>query len=203
MDHPIRCACGTVAGAVTLTHRMRRAICYCRDCQSYAHALGNADAILDADGGSDVVPTVQEAVRFQQGHDAIACLSLTREGLLRWYARCCNTPLGNTARDRRLSYVGLLHSCLERSPGDLDAVFGPPKVRVNTHWAKRKVSATSLAALALMATLAPRIVMARVRGSFRQSPFFDSAGEPIARVRVLDAAELERARGRVHSETRQ
>src|SRR3954451_11017182 len=89
MNHPIRCACGTVAGALALTHRTRRALCYCRDCQSYAHALGNTDAILDADGGSDVVPTVQEAVRFHQGHEPIACLSLTSAGLLRWYARCC------------------------------------------------------------------------------------------------------------------
>jgi len=195
--HPIRCRCGTVAGSVAVAHRSGRAICYCRDCQTYAQALGKAAEILDDDGGTDVMPTLQHAVEIAQGRDAIACVSLTERGLLRWYARCCDTPLGNTARDWRLSYVGLMHTCLNGSAAALDAAFGPATVRVNTQSAQHPVAATPFAALAFVARLAPRIVRARLSGSFRNSPFFDASGRPIVAVRVLSADELSQARSAV------
>lgn len=202
MHHPLRCACGTVSGSVAVAAARGRAICYCRDCQSYAYALGAADAVLDADGGSDVVPTLQETVRIERGHDAIACLSLSERGLLRWYAQCCTTPLGNTPRDRRLSYLGLLHTCLARSRAELDAVFGAARMRVNTQWAKTPVAGTPFTAVAMVARLAPSLVRARFSGSFRQSPFFDGEGRPIARVRVLSATEHDAAQRQVGADAR-
>jgi hypothetical protein len=30
-----------------------------------------------------------------------------------WYARCCNTPIGNTLVDYRISFIGLVHTCLQ------------------------------------------------------------------------------------------
>jgi len=197
MEHLLRCACGTVAGTVTVAHPIGRAICYCRDCQSYAHVLNKAAEILDGDGGSDVAPTVQGALHFHQGREAIACLSLTEGGLLRWYARCCSTPIGNTARNYRMAYVGLLHSCLEHSAASLDSAFGRVSVRINTEWAKRPVSGTPFAAVAFIARLGPRLLQTRLRGTYRQSPFFTSSGQPIARVRVLTSEELEKARADV------
>ena len=80
--------------------------CYCRDCQAYAHALGNAGAILDDLGGTDIVASLQQHVMLSQGTDALACLSLSDKGLLRWYASCCNTPIANTARNHKLSERG-------------------------------------------------------------------------------------------------
>lgn len=197
MEHPIRCACGVVRGTISVARPIGRAICYCRDCQTYAHALGGARAILDADGGSDVAPTVQHAIRITQGHDAIACLSLTDNGLLRWHSRCCNTPLGNTGRNPRLAYIGLLHTCLERSAGNLDAVFGPASVHVNTQWATRKIATRPLATMAFIARLAPQILKARISGNYKRSPFFDENGRPVVSVRVLARAELDRARQNV------
>ena len=89
--------------------------CYCRDCQAFAHALGNPGAILDKLGGTDIVATLQQYVTFTKGTEALACLSLSERGLLRWYANCCNTPIANTARNPKLSYVGLVHTCLARA----------------------------------------------------------------------------------------
>jgi hypothetical protein len=42
-------------------------------------------------------------------------MSLSDKGMLRWYASCCNTPIGNTSRDFKVSHVGLLHNCLQES----------------------------------------------------------------------------------------
>jgi len=194
MQHPLQCACGTVQGSVAIGRAVGRAVCYCRDCQSYAHALGDPRAILDADGGTDVAPTLQQGVAITRGLDAIACLSLTDKGLLRWYARCCKTPLGNTARDWRLSYIGVLHTCLGGSAERLDAAFGPVRVHINTQWAQRKIAAQPFAAVAFVARLAPRIIRASLDGGYRRSPLFDAGGRPIVRVDVLSSAELARIR---------
>ena len=51
-----RCRCGEVRGFVAdaSPRTVNRVVCYCDDCQAFAHRLGRAD-LLDAHGGSDVV----------------------------------------------------------------------------------------------------------------------------------------------------
>jgi len=115
-DHPIECRCGQVRGTIAAGAKFTRAICYCRDCQAFAAALGAPAGMLDAKGGTDVVATLPRDVRFTAGADRLACLSLTDHGLLRWYASCCRAPIGNTPRNPKISYVGLVHSCLGLIP---------------------------------------------------------------------------------------
>ncbi len=67
-------------------------------------------------GGTDVVATLPRHVRFTQGIEALACMSLSETGMLRWYARCCNTAIGNTPRNFKVSHVGLIHICLQGTP---------------------------------------------------------------------------------------
>ena len=52
----VRCRCGEVRGIVTdaSPRTVNRVVCYCDDCQAYAHQLGRAD-LLNAKGGSDIV----------------------------------------------------------------------------------------------------------------------------------------------------
>jgi hypothetical protein len=93
----LRCRCGEVRGIVTdLSPRtVNRVICYCDDCQAFLHQLGRAD-LLDAKGGSDIVQIGPAALSFQQGKHRIVGLRLKPNGLYRWHASCCNTPVGNT-----------------------------------------------------------------------------------------------------------
>lgn len=56
-------------------------------------------------------------------------MRLSEKGLLRWYAKCCNTPIGNTLADYRISFIGLLHDCLTRTGESLDESFGPVRAR--------------------------------------------------------------------------
>jgi hypothetical protein len=193
MTHPLRCQCGTLRGNVSHTERVCRGVCYCKDCQAYAHFLGKADEILDEMGGSDVVATLPQHVTFTQGIEALACMSLSDKGMLRWYASCCNTPIGNTARDFKVSHVGLLHNCLKDPSTSLDSAFGPVRMRVGMKSArgapKAMAASTTVSILRFMA----RLVRARLDGSYKNTPFFDpQAGTPRVSPKVLTPDERAR-----------
>lgn len=193
MTHPIRCRCGALTGRLSHPGNAHRGVCYCRDCQGYARFLGTGD-ILDDQGGTDVAATLQKHVSFDHGIENLACISLTPNGLLRWYAPCCDTPIGNTTRDFRMSYVGLVHSCLHDSSASMDSVFGPVRMRVNTRSAKGHVQATPFGTLAAVLGLSTSLIRARLDGSYRRTPFFDPVhGTPVAAPKVLSTGERERA----------
>jgi hypothetical protein len=189
VSHRLRCRCGTLTGYVSHPEQGRRGVCYCRDCQAYAHALARDNGILDAQGGTDVVATLQSNVSLTHGAEALACLSLTPNGLLRWYASCCNTAVGNTTRNYRMSYVGLVHTCLHDTTETLDDAFGPVRMRVNTKSARGPVNATPFGTMKAVAGLSRLLLQARVNGSFRRTPFFDPQGVPVALPRVLTRDE--------------
>jgi Family of unknown function (DUF6151) len=194
-DHTIQCRCGRLQGTLSRDARFTRLSCYCRDCQAYAHALGSPDLILDDLGGTDIVATLQQYVTFAKGTDSLACLSLSERGLLRWYASCCNTPIGNTARDPKLSYVGVVHTCLGASSTSLDAVFGPARMPVNTKHARGKLRSNVLSTLVSAARIIRPVLWARACGTWKRSAFFRSNDfKPVVPPRVLSPAERERAR---------
>jgi hypothetical protein len=120
----LRCRCGEVRCTVTnLSPRtVNRIVCYCDDCQAFAHQLGRAD-LLNAKGGSDIVQFAPAALSFTQGQYRIVGLRLKPNGLYRWYASCCNTPVGNTLTPR-IPFVGLLVPTFDEPRLD-DAVGAP------------------------------------------------------------------------------
>ena len=190
MNHPLRCQCGTLQGRVSHTELVCRGVCYCKDCQAYAHFLGKADEMLDEMGGSDVVATLPQYVSFTQGVEALTCMSLSDRGMLRWYASCCNTPIGNTSRDFKVSHVGLLHNCLRDASASLDSAFGPVTMRVGMKSAKGKPkpmgASTTMSILRFMA----RLIRARLDGSYKRTPFFDpETGTPRVSPKVVTAEE--------------
>ena len=193
MNHPLRCRCGTLKGSVSHPEKVNRGVCYCRDCQAYAHFLGKAEDILDELGGTDVIATLPQYVTLTQGVEALACMSLTENGLLRWYASCCNTPIGNTQRNFKVSFVGLVHTCLEDPSKTLDSSFGPVRMRVNTKNAKGTPESMPLSTVTSVLRFLTSVVRARLDGSYKRTPFFDShRGTPVVAPKVLSASERER-----------
>ncbi len=194
MTHRFQCKCGTVRGEIDEPRQGVRAVCYCVDCQAYAHLLGQAPTVLDPLGGTDVVATQAKYVRFTSGAQSLACLSLSPRGLLRWYAACCKTPIANTPREWKLPYVGLVHSCL-RQPDPIDESFGPPQLHVNAKTAKGKPPpGRGLAGMARFAQLMMRLTAARMSKSYRRTPFFDAQGAPVTDVAVAERQAVEQAR---------
>jgi hypothetical protein len=182
-----------VQGELLRPHRTLRAVCYCRDCQAYAHALDDAARVLDGNRGTEVAATVARDVRFTAGADKLACLSLSERGLLRWYAACCRTPIANTPRDPRLPYAGVMHTCL----GDAvqrEQAFGPVRMFVNTKGAHPAVPRPSAVQMLSLLRIAPALLWARLSGGWRETPFFDAAlDRPVTEPHVLSAQERAQA----------
>lgn len=193
-DYPFQCKCGQLQGTLRRAAHAARLSCYCRDCQTSAHALGNASQILDQQGGTEVVATLQQHLRFTAGTASLACMSLSPHGLLRWYASCCDTPIANIVRNPKLSYVGIVHTCLGE-PLARAAAFGSTSLPVNTSHAKGAVAADSIRTATCITRIIGSVLRARVTGTWKRSPFFDADNfTPVLAPRVLTLEERERAR---------
>jgi len=190
MDHPLQCRCGTLKGYVSRSPAVNRCVCYCRDCRAFAHFLGRPGDILDVSGGTDVIQTRAASVAFTQGKETLACMRLTPNGLLRWYSTCCNTPIGNTLANSKISFVGLVHNCLEGGGPTLQESFGPVQAHVNTDSTHGKVRSSSLALITVILRVIALVTRARLDGSYKNSPFFAAgSGDPVAVPKVLSRGE--------------
>jgi hypothetical protein len=193
MSHPLQCQCRTLKGFVANPHTGNHAICYCKDCQAFARFLGRSADVLDARGGSDIVHILPKHVTFTQGVESLACMRLTPKGLLRWYACCCNTPIGNTLATPKFSFIGLVHSCLESGTTPLDDAFGPVRTWVNTNSAKGDPKPKVRGQTATIGWFLGTIPKARLNGSYRETPFFRrDTGDPVVSPRVLSGEEHSR-----------
>lgn len=192
MSHALQCRCGTLQGVIADGRGANRAVCYCRDCQAFAHFLGRAADVLDERGGSDIVQILPRKLTFTRGTEVLACMRLTPKGTLRWYASCCNTPVGNTVATPKWSFIGLLHSCLESDGQSLDAVFGPVRAWVNTKGARGEPKPKVAGMGPVVKWFLSTTLRARFNGDYRRTPLFHmDTGQPVVAPRVL--TEVERA----------
>ena len=171
-----------------------RIVCYCKDCQAFAQFLERPDdAVLNELGGTEIVATLPKHVHFAQGLEALVCMPLSDHGLLRWYASCCNTPIGNTPRDFKTSYVGLHHSCLAKRAPSLQDSFGPVRMVLQTKSAKGQVKSTPMSNFVTMLRIMKSVIATRISGSYKRNPFFvEDSGTPIKQPRVLTKTERSR-----------
>jgi hypothetical protein len=189
-SHPLRCQCGTVQGVVADPRNANHCVCYCRDCQAFAHFLGRAEAVLDERGGSEIIQIPPRNLTFTQGSEAVACMRLTQKGLLRWYAGCCNTPIGNTLATPKISFIGLVHNCLESGDQSLDDSFGPIRAWVNPKGAKGDPKPEVAGQGAVVWWFITRVLRARLNGDYKRNPLFNAdTGKPVMIPRVLGADE--------------
>ncbi len=188
MNVALRCRCGRLQGELSSPASGCRAVCYCRDCQAFARYLGEPERKLDAEGGTEVIATVPKHVRLITGAEQLACMSLTPNGLYRWYARCCRTPIANTPRDPKTSYVGIPMQCLSLGASERDRIFGTARVMVNTGSATSPVKSAGLTNLLGILRIMRNLVGARLFGGWRRNPFFRAGGsEPISAPEQIDA----------------
>lgn len=204
----IRCTCGALQGeALDVAPAVgNHAVCYCDDCQAFAHFLGRAGEVLDANGGTEIFQMSPARVRFVAGTDRLACMRLTDKGMRRWYAACCRTPIGNTMASRGMAFVGVLPFCFERPADDpaLERALGPILVRAFRRYAKgdRSTIRADRIPFALDVLHLVRLLLWwKLRGDDRRSPFFDpQTGLPRVEAKVLDAMELSAVRAAVARE---
>jgi hypothetical protein len=197
-DIALSCRCGTVRGIArdVTPSSVNHLFCYCDDCQAFAQHLGRADEVLDAYGGTEITQISQAKIAFTAGMDCIAAMQLSPTGLFRWYATCCDTPIGNTLGTSAVPFIGLIHAFIH-APSD---ALGPIRGRGWTKHAKggrTAVPKDGLPEPIMVARMFVRIARWRLRGDHKHSPLFDAAtGRPLVEPRVLATAEREALRQR-------
>ncbi|WP_310566071.1 DUF6151 family protein [Hydrogenophaga sp.] len=188
--HPLRCRCGALQGQIERGGPTSRMVCYCKDCQAFARYLGPAARVLDAQGGSDVVQLAPHRIRFTRGIEHLAVMRLSPQGMLRWYAACCRTPVGNTMTSRNLPFTGLLVPCLDSAP--LEAAFGPVLASANTQSALGEPKPRAFGLPAALLRILRIVAGSRLSGRYQVNPFFTAAGAPVVEPTVLTSDERAR-----------
>jgi len=146
-----------------------------------------------------VIQILPKNITFTQGIEALACMRLTDKGLLRWYTSCCNTPIGNTLATPRMSFIGLLHNCVETAGEPLDDAFGVVRGRVNTKSAKGSPKPRQ-AVGPTIGWFVTKVLRARFNGDYKQTPFFRAdTGTPVVSARVLSREEHASVMNAVHA----
>lgn len=192
----LRCRCGEVEGLVSNAspQKVNRVVCYCDDCQAFAHQLGRAD-LLDAQGGTDIVQVAPASLTFTRGQDRIAGPRLTPKGLFRWHTTCCNTPVGNTLGPA-IPFVGLTAQTFEGGERTADSVFGAPLGAILGRYAIGQAPEGSTRInLTLLLRAITKVLGWRLRGRAWPHPFFHlKTREPIYPLKVLTAEQREALR---------
>lgn len=187
-DLALSCSCGTVQGMATAitpdsgTH----AVCYCRSCQAFARHLQREGVILDPWGGTEVFQITPSQIKITAGADQIRCIRLGPKGIYRWYSGCCNTAIGNTL-GASVPFIGLIHSFI--TPGEQRSqALGPVLFKVFGQYARQLPQSDSLhpgLPLKMLARNLPKMLMAKLRGRHKPSPFFSDTGAPVSEPQII------------------
>lgn len=190
---PLRCKCGSLKGKLCFSDGVNRCVCYCDDCRTFARFLNCDMEILDDNGGTEVIQVIQKNIDFTDGVEDLACIRLSENGLLRWYASCCNTPVGNTPANYRISTMGLIRGFIDCDDKSLDESLGPERMHVFTKYAKTSSFPKGRGLLYGIVRTIYMISKAVLRRDYRYSPFFLAEnGKPVISPRVLSKEEMPR-----------
>ncbi len=194
-DLSLQCTCGAVRGILrdvspsTVFHF----VCHCGDCRTFLRHIGRAEDLLTAHGGTPVVHTTPARVTLQAGKDNVGLLRLSPRGLLRFYATCCNTPLGAMLDQPNAPLMSLSRAVLS---DDAHNHLGPA-IGIRGRSATGDPSTLDAAEkvpLGVVARMAGRMVLRRLQGEARPSPFHHPDGTVIAAPVVLTKEERAAAR---------
>lgn len=200
MTHELQlsCRCGAVRGVVTgvSASSVNRMLCYCSDCQAAAHQLHRAD-ILDDQGGSEIVQVAPATMRILAGHEQIRGMRLSGKGLHRFYASCCNTPIGNSM-GLALPFVGIPIQAfaLDGDAASRDKVFGPPRgAAFGQHAIGTPPEGSTGVNPRMLAGVVWRLLKWALSRQGSPNPFFDSATKkPSFPVETLSMGERDALR---------
>lgn len=195
----VACSCGRFAAVAheVAPSRGNHVVCYCDDCQLFQHHLGKAADVLDEHGGTRIFQISPAAFEPTRGEEQLACLRLRPGGLIRWYARCCSTPIGNTLATPKLPFLGVIRASMQAAAGgeDIESTIGPVLCGVNGGYATGRPEEAfrvyDKAPFWLLVRFMRKMLRWRFRGDGKRSPFFDAeSGRLSVEPKVLSEEEL-------------
>ena len=179
----LACRCGAVRGGVEVpdTAELPRYVCHCDDCQAFIRYLGKMDDVCDAHGGTEVVHVRPSHLKISAGLENLRCVGLKPKGAYRWYAACCNTPIGSTPRSVGFPFVSLITAFMAKRGSE--PMIGPLRGRLMLRYAFGDVTTLKreeMSVLRVVLRIIRSMVTERVFGRYRETPFFEPAtGAPV------------------------
>lgn len=181
----LACDCGQV----TLTahdvspHLGNRLVCYCESCQQFPIKLGKQAQVLDEYGGTEIYQMPPAHLEITSGKEQIRCLRHSKDGLFRFYAGCCNSPIANSP-GLGLPLVGLIHAS-DRDSALRDQRIGPIRAHVNLDGATSPLPAERRkGAVMVLIRILGQMLLWRIQKKVHPHPFFDQAGRVIVKPEV-------------------
>ena len=178
----IKCNCGKFQARAEIDPKVgNHLVCTCNSCQKYMHKLGRDD-LLDHHGGTTLFQMAPQKVTFVSGTEDLKCMKLSPNGLLRWYAGCCKTPIANTVKQAKMPFVGIPTIAFGFKDGKAGAsTLGPVRESVWGLHAKngRPDGSRDKASFGFMMRSMRLLLRAMIVHRGEPSPFFDNSGNPI------------------------
>jgi hypothetical protein len=177
----LKCSCGKIQGKTENVNSTTgtRIVCCCDDCQSFAQYLGQESHILDQYGGTDLFQMPISHLKITEGNDQIACMRISSRGMYRWYASCCNTPIGNTLGSG-VPFIGVIHNFMDTA-STRDIELGENRGYVQTKFAKKEVPENQQgSSFGINLRSLSKLIIWKLKGLNRPSVFFNENGQPIA-----------------------
>ncbi len=190
----IQCECGNFRAELTKFPQATpgRLRCYCDDCQSYLHFLQRTD-LLDANGGTEIIPAYPSDIKILQGKEHLKCTRLSPAGMYRFSTTCCNTPIANTSPRR--PWAGILRRAYTtRDPHKLDQSLGEVRASIMgkfAHGTPPKGTPQTFNLKGFIGVI-PFILKGRLLGRHQPSPFFEG-DTPVVTPHVLSKEERQKA----------
>jgi hypothetical protein len=186
----IQCECGKFRAELTQFPKNTpgRLICYCDDCQAFLNYLKRSD-LLDENGGTEIIPAYPADIKILEGKDVVQCVRLHSQGMYRFFAKCCNTPIVNT--DPKRPWAGINRRMYTvKDPHRLDRELGPVKTSIMGKYAKGTPPPGTPQTFDFkgMVTVMPFLIKGNILGKAKHSPFFEN-GQAIATPKVLTSEE--------------
>ena len=179
VDVALKCSCGAIEGVARHVSASAgtRLVCHCGDCQAFANHLDCNSAVLDEYGGTDIYQMPISHVEITQGVEHMRCLNLKPKGLIRWYAGCCKTPIGNTVSSS-MAFIGLIHSFMDdagKREANIGTVRGYVFMKGDCPPERKKQSSVRVIVRILY-----KLLEWKIRGLNKPSSFFNANGEPVS-----------------------
>ncbi|APE42934.1 hypothetical protein BOO69_05475 [Sulfitobacter alexandrii] len=174
----LTCTCGQIEGHLrNFSPRMgTHAECFCKDCRAAELYLHQPDP---APGAVGVFQSTPDHLILTKGSEHLAVFSFGEKNLLRWYASCCGTPLFNTPRDPRMSFVAIRTAAIADT-----AALGPVTAQAFIPAGNDKTRHKGI--IRLVGAAVARIALRRITGRWRDNPLFDTdSATPVRPVTVL------------------
>ena len=146
----------------------------------------------------DVFQLLPAQVRITAGHEHVRCVRLSEKGLMRWYAGCCKTPIGNTLASPRGPFIGIPHTFWDHASDgrSRDEALGPILSRTQARYGKPPLPPDShpRGPLWLITRFGWQLLRGLFTGGYKPSPVFDASGKPIVEPTIVSPDDRERLR---------